>query len=75
MLRKIWIFESYSLMIIIGVILGLFIFYKLLEKENVSKKFIYSLLSLSCFTIVAGFLFATLTQYLIDLADKNFGCC
>lgn len=71
MLPNIWIIDMYSLMILLGVLVGFFVLYKLLIKRGVNKGYVYSLLILCCFTVIVGFGFAILAQLIIDLFDND----
>lgn len=67
MLPKIWIFDTYSIMIFIGVLVCFFVFMKYTKKHKISQKFAYDILILSCISIGIGIGFAVGFQVLFDL--------
>lgn len=66
MLPKIWIIDSYSLMIFIGVIACFILFWLFGKKHNISEKFTYDIFLLACVAIGLGLGFAVLFQLLFD---------
>ena len=71
MLPNIWIIDTYSIMILIGVILCFYIFYKYSIKYKNNKNYAYDILLLACAAIIGGILSATLFQTLFDYIKDN----
>lgn len=71
MLPNIWIIDTYSVMLLIGVICCFYVFYKYGTKNNFSRKYIYDILLLACLSILSGLIFAFLFQKLFDLLKEN----
>lgn len=71
MLPNIWIFDTYSIFLLIGVIACFYIFYLYGKKNNFSRKYIYDILLLACVAIMSGLLFAFLFQKLFDILKDN----
>lgn len=71
MLPEIWIFDTYSLMLFIGVIACLFVFNKFSKKNKEDDKFIYSIEIIALISIICGLLSATLFQTIFDLLKGN----
>jgi len=75
MLPNIWIFDTYSICLIIGVILSFYLFSYLGKYFGLKKNYIYDILILSCITVAFGILSASLFQYIFNLIDglNKFG--
>lgn len=71
MLPSIWIFDTYSIMLFIGLALCLFVFYKYGIKKGLEKKYIYDVLIMSCIVIALGILSAFLFQKIFDALKQN----
>ena len=71
MLPKLWIFNTYSLCLIAGIIacFGLFLLY--MRKYGAKKSYIYDVLVLASVAILFGLLSATLFQYVFDLLNGH----
>ena len=67
MLPMIWIFDSYSIMMLIGVIacFGLFALYS--KKQKFGKNFLMDIIICACLSIIIGILTAALAQIIFDL--------
>ena len=66
MLPQLWIFDTYSIMLLIGVSVCLFLFSLYSKKNNMDSKYKYDLLLLACFSVMTGIIFASLFQMLFD---------
>ena len=66
MLPYIWIIDTYSLMIFLGVIACFIIFWIYGKKYNISKAFTYDIFILACIAIAIGIVSAVLFQLLFD---------
>lgn len=66
MLPKIWIFDTYSILLFIGVILCLFLFYKYGKKNNLEEKYLLDIILQACISIIFGIISATLFQKIFD---------
>ena len=66
MLPNIWIIDTYSLMIFLGVIACFILFWLFRKKHKISEKFTYDIFLLACVAIGFGILFAVLFQLLFD---------
>ena len=62
----IWIIDTYSLMIFLGVIACFVLFWLFRKKYNISKSFTYDIFILACISIAIGIIFAVLFQLLFD---------
>lgn len=71
MLPNIWIFDTYSICLVIGVIVCFYLFNLYGKKNNFSKKYIYDILLLACVAIISGLIFAFLFQKLFDILKDN----
>ena len=69
MLPQIWIIDSYSLMIFLGVIACFILFWLFRKKHNIGEKFTYDIFLLACVAIGMGILFAVLFQLLFDAIE------
>ena len=67
MYPKIWIFDSYALMIFIGIILCFLFFYWFSKRLGYSIDYLLSVLILAILSIIIGFGFAVLVQWILDL--------
>ena len=63
MLPKIWIIDTYSLMILMGVVVCFILFNLYTKKYNISKKYTYDIYLLACVSIMIGLGFAILFQF------------
>lgn len=66
MLPKIWIIDTYSVMILIGVIVCFYFYLSYAKKNNINKKFSYDILLLACVSIMLGLISAMLFQFIFD---------
>lgn len=66
MLPNIWIIDTYSLMMFLGVIACFVLFWLFRKKYNISKSFTYDIFILGCISIAIGIIFAVLFQLLFD---------
>ena len=66
MLPYIWIIDTYSLMIFLGVLACFILFWLYRKKYNISKAFTYDIFILACIAIAIGIIFAVLFQLLFD---------
>ena len=71
MLPNIWIFDTYSIMLLIGVICCFYLFYKYGMKYKFGRKYTYDILLLACISILSGLIFAFLFQKLFDYLKNN----
>ena len=75
MLPNLWIFDTYSICMVLGILacFTLLIFY--FKKKGVKKQYAYDLIILGIIAILFGLLSATLFQYIFDLlnGDNEFG--
>lgn len=71
MLPNIWIFDTYSIMLFLGVIACLFIFDKFCKKAKEDSQFIYTIEIIACISIIIGLASATLFQMLFDSLKEN----
>ena len=66
MLPKIWIIDTYSLMMLLGVIACFILFWFYRKKYNISKNLTYDIFILACISIAIGIISAVLFQLLFD---------
>lgn len=71
MFPKLWIIDTYSLMIFLGVIACFILFWLYRKKHNISEKFSYDIYLLACISIIFGIVFAVLFQLLFDAIKGN----
>lgn len=71
MLPTIWIFDTYSIMLFIGVIACLFVFNKFCKKNKEDEKFVSTIEIVALISIICGLLSATLFQTIFDLLKEN----
>lgn len=71
MLPNIWIFDTYSIMLLIGVILCLFVYYKYSKKKGLKEDYIYTILLVACVSIIIGLVSASLFQILFNALKGN----
>ena len=71
MLPKLWIIDTYSLMIFLGVIACFILFWLYRKKHNISEKFTYDIFLLACVSIIFGIGFAVLFQLLFDAINGS----
>ena len=71
MLPNLWIFDTYSICLILGILacFTLLIFY--FKKKGVKKQYAYDLIILGIIAILFGLLSATIFQYIFDLLNGN----
>ncbi len=67
MLPEIWIIDMYTLLIIIGVVLGLLLVFHIGKKFGLKRKYVYDLLLNAILSITVGLLSASLAQYIFNL--------
>ena len=67
MLPNIWIFDTYSLFIFLGVIACFILFWLYKKKYNLNEKYTFDIFILACISIVIGIGFAVGFQALFDL--------
>lgn len=71
MLPRIWIFDTYSIMLFIGVAVCLYVFYYYHKVNNSNKKYIYDLLLAGIAAIIVGLISAVCFQALFDHLKEN----
>lgn len=71
MLPNIWIFDTYSIMLLVGVIACLFVYYKYSKKKGLKEDYIYSILLVACISIILGLVFASVFQILFNALKGN----
>lgn len=71
MLPKIWIFDTYNLLIILGVLASLTLLHFLAEKIKMKKNLKYTISIVAIFSIIVGLGFAMLFQSLFDFLEGN----
>lgn len=71
MLPKIWIFDSYSIMLFIGVIVCFIIFNVYAKKYKLNRNYTIDILLLASISIIVGLIFALLFQMLFDFIDSG----
>ena len=71
MLPNIWIFDTYSIMLLIGVSMCFLLFYRYGIKNGFGKKYVYDILLLACVAVLSGLVFAFLFQKIFDLLKDN----
>lgn len=72
MLPNIWIFDSYTIMVFLGIILCFaFLFIVQKKKKRFTEGEFYSILIAACFSIVGGLIFAVLFQNLYFLIENK----
>ena len=71
MLPNLWIFDTYSICLILGILacFTLLIFY--FKKKGVKKQYAYDLIILGIIAILFGLVSATIFQYIFDLLNGN----
>lgn len=69
MFPNLWIFDTYSIMMLIGIIFSFIIFIRYSNKHNLDKKYIYDILIISCISIIIGLCFAVIFQ---NIYNRNF---
>lgn len=71
MFPNLWIFDSYTLLIFIGVICCLLIYYIFALKHNIKGKYLYDILINATLSVIVGFVFAVLFQSIFDAFKEN----
>lgn len=71
MLPTIWIFDTYSIMLFIGVISCLYLFSKYFKKIKEDEKYINSIEIIAVISVLLGIVSATLFQSLFDAFKKD----
>ena len=67
MLPNIWIIDTYSVMIFLGVLACFVLFWQYKKKHNFNEKYTYDIFILACVSIIIGIAFAVGFQVLFDL--------
>lgn len=75
MFPNLWIFDTYSICLVVGVFVAILVLYQYLKKYTGNMQYAYSVLILATLTILFGILSATLFQYIFNLLDgiNEFG--
>ena len=71
MLPEIWIIDTYTLCILVGVVLGLLLVNVLGKKYELKKTYVLDLTILAIVSICAGLLTASLAQWIFNLIGGN----
>lgn len=71
MLPNIWIFDTYSILMLLGIAACFTMLYQYFQKKGIKKRIAYSVLILACAAIVGGLVFAVLFQYLFSRLNEN----
>lgn len=71
MLPNIWIFDTYNLLIIIGVLAAIFVFIAYANKIKMDYQLKYTIAMIASISVIAGLVFAILFQSLFDLLEGN----
>ncbi len=71
MLPNIWIFDTYSILMVLGVIMCFILLNIFFKKYNLNKKYYYDVCILACFSILFGILFAILFQIIFDAFEGH----
>lgn len=71
MLPNLWIFDTYSLLIFIGVISCLYVFYINGKKNKLEKGYLYDIMINAILSIIIGFFFAVAFQSIFDALKKD----
>lgn len=71
MFPKIWIFDTYNILIFIGVMVGLLVLLGYTKKIKMESGLRYTLAMIALVSLVAGLVFAILFQSLFDLFENN----
>lgn len=71
MLDKIWIFDTYSLMLIIGTIIAFVLFGLYAKKNKLNDQYTVDILILACISIIVGLVSAVLFQMLYDVIKSG----
>lgn len=71
MLPTLWIIDTYSLMIFIGVLLCFYLYLSYAKKNKINRKFSYDILLLACISIMLGLGSAMLFQFIFDSLKEN----
>lgn len=71
MLPNIWIFDTYSIMLLIGIIACFALFYFYSKKNKTNEKYVFDILILALISIAFGLLFAMLFQMMFDLIKNG----
>ena len=71
MLPRIWIFDTYSIMIGLGVIACLFLFMLYNKKLKTNRDYVYLIEIVGVLAVMVGLLSATLFQYVFDSLNKD----
>ncbi len=75
MFPKIWIFDTYGICLVVGIIAAFFMLRGYFKKINVNIAYRYDIYILGLITIVFGIFSATIAQYIINLIEgvNEFG--
>ena len=71
MYPNLWIFDTYSIFLFLGVVACLFIYMKYANHMKLNKKYSYDILMLACISIILGILSAFGFQFLFDSLKEN----
>lgn len=71
MLPKIWIFDTYSILLLIGVIACLVLLYFYFKKRKLGEKYYYDIVFIGCLAIIIGLGSAVGFQTLFDYLKKD----
>ena len=71
MLPKIWIFDTYTIFIMIGVIVCFIFAYLYFKKNKLGERYFYNLIFTACITIIFGLISAVIFQTIFDMLKTN----
>ena len=71
MYPNLWIIDTYSVFLFLGVLFCLILLYKYHRHNKLKRNYTYDILILACVSIIIGILSATLFQFIFDSIKEN----
>ncbi len=71
MYPNLWIIDTYSVFLFLGVLFCLALLYAYQKKNNLKRNYTYDILILACISVIIGILSATLFQFIFDSIKEN----
>lgn len=71
MYPSIWIFDTYSIFLFLGVLSCMLLLVKYFKKNKLDRKYMYDILLLTCGSVIIGILSAALFQFIFDSFKEN----
>ena len=71
MFPNLWIIDTYSIFLFLGVLFCLILLYKYQKHNNLKRNYTFDILILACISVIVGILSATLFQFIFDSIKEN----